>query len=186
MSKLNKVFDEVPREAFLPPDKRQYVNIDAPISIGFGQTNSQPYTVKLMLEWLDVKPSQKVLDVGSGSGWTSALLARLVGDNGRVIAVERIPQLIHFGKSNCESLGIKNIEFYKAKPKPGYKPHAPYDRILVSAAAQSLPDSLVRQLALNGKIVVPVQNSVVVGQKDSQGQMVFTSHPGFMFVPLIT
>lgn len=184
-SNVDKALIKIPRRAFLPADMQQHANLDAPISIGFGQTNSQPYTVRLMLEWLDVRSGQKVLDVGSGSGWTSALLAYLVGNEGRIIAIERIPQLVSFGRQNCQSLGIKNVAFYQADIKLGYANHAPYDRILVSAAATHMPTSLIDQMSINGKVVIPIQNNIVVAHKDTKEKIVSTSHPGFVFVPLI-
>ncbi len=183
---IDQVFNKVPRRAFLPASMQQYSNIDAPISIGFGQTNSQPYTVKLMLKLLDVKPGHMVLDVGSGSGWTSALLAYLVGKKGRVIAVERIPQLVSFGKRNCQSLGIKNVSFHQASTKLGCASHAPYDRILVSATTKTMPHSLINQLSINGKMVLPIKNSIIVAQKGPGGKLSSKSYPGFLFVPLIS
>jgi len=156
-----------------------------PLPIGFGQTNSQPSTVRLMLEWLDVHPGQKVLDVGSGSGWTTALLAYMTGKEGQVFAVERIPELVSFGRSNCERLGLKNIEFHPAGDAYGYPAAAPYDRILVSAAAKDVPSELVDQLADDGRMVIPVHDSVIIISKDKQGQLEQKAHPGFIFVPLI-
>ena len=88
--------------------------LTSPLPIGFGQTISQPTTVKFMLSWLDAMPGDEVLDIGSGSGWTSALLADIVGPQGIVYAVERIPELVKFGRDNCRRLGIENVFFFQA------------------------------------------------------------------------
>lgn len=114
MTGINEAFKSVHRKDFLKSGDSRYVEIDAPIPIGYGQTNSQPSTVRQMLGWLDVRDGQKVLDVGSGSGWTTALLSRLVGPSGHVYAVEIVPELVEFGRDNCRRIDVKNAEFYEA------------------------------------------------------------------------
>lgn len=183
--KIEKAFKMVDRSNFLPQNIRKYSHLDQPLLIGYGQTISQPSTVKLMLEWLDVKGGQKILDVGSGSGWTSALLANLVGNNGKVIAVERIPELVFFSKNNCEKLNIKNVQFLLADGKLGYKKEAPYDRILVSAASEEIPNELIRQLKIGGKLVIPIKNDILEITKKSDYKNEIIIHPGFIFVPLV-
>ena len=138
-----------------------------------------------MLEWLDVQPGNNILDVGSGSGWTTALLAYLTGPAGKVIAVEKVPELVEFGSSNCHKLGIKNVEFHQAGNKFGYEQKAPYDRILASASASKMPQELITQLKPGGRLVVPVKYSVFVVTKDKNGKVGQTEYPGFAFVPLI-
>ncbi len=186
MSSLDEAFAKAPREVFLPAEERAYAGWDVPLVIGHDQTNSQPTTVRMMLEWLDVQPDQKVLDVGSGSGWTSALLAHLVGHNGRVTAVEKVPELVAFGQENVTKLGLKNVSFYEAKPDVfGWPDQAPYDRILVSAAARELPPELIEQLASGGRLVIPVQSAVVVINKAADGTLQKEAYEGFSFVPLV-
>jgi protein-L-isoaspartate(D-aspartate) O-methyltransferase len=158
--------------------------LDAPLPIGFGQTNSQPTTVAMMLDWLDVDPGQKVLDIGSGSGWTTALLAHLVGPKGKVIAVELVPELLEFGRDNAERAGVKNAEFHEADDGYGWPKSAPYERILVSAAARTLPPELIKQLAPGGRMVIPIHNSVWVVKKEDDETIDLVEHPGFAFVPL--
>lgn len=184
-SKLDQAFHAADRREFLPDEMRVMAYQDAPISIGFGQTNSQPYTVRSMLEWLDPQKGEKILDIGSGSGWTSALLAYLVGKNGVVYAVERIPELYSFGAENCRRLGINNVHFFQATVELGLPKYAPYDRILVSAAAQEIPSELIKQLKSGGRMVVPVLNSIFVVDKKPDQQIVANEHPGFTFVPLL-
>jgi protein-L-isoaspartate(D-aspartate) O-methyltransferase len=186
MDKVAEAFVKYPRENFLPEDIKSESDWDSPLPIGYGQTNSQPSTVMTMLEWLDVQPGQKALDIGSGSGWTTALLAYLVGDKGNVVATERIPELVKFGKDNCYMLGIGNVEFFQASQEFGREKDGPYDRILVSASAGEVPKTLLKQLAKNGIMVIPVKNSIWIIKKDGKGKITSTEHPGFVFVPLLT
>lgn len=158
---------------------------DMPLPIGYSQTISQPTTVEMMLEWLEVQPGDKVLDVGSGSGWTTALLSVLAGPKGHVYAVERIPELVEFGRDNVERLGTRNVSFHQAGDEFGLPAESPFDRILVSASADELPNGLINQLKPGGKLVIPVQNSIFEIRKKPGGEVESTEHPGFVFVPLL-
>lgn len=184
-SEIDKAFQQTPREIFLPEKIRHYAHEDRPLSIGYGQTNSQPSTVRKMLEWLDVTPDEKVLDVGSGSGWTTALLSHLVGPKGRVLAVEKVPELVELGLCNCKIAGISNAEFFQAGATFGLPHEAPFDRILVSASARELPDELVDQLAVGGKMVIPVGNDILEITKPVDESTDIKTHAGFVFVPLV-
>lgn len=170
----------------------EYVKNDAyrnsPLGIGFGQTISQPLTVAFMLELLDVQPGQKVLDVGSGSGWTTALLAELVGEEGKVYGIEIIPELHEFGKANVMrynyiSKGI--VEMYCGNGLYGLKEKAPFDRILCSAEATEIPKAFKEQLKINGKMVLPMHNSLWLIVKKGEDDFDLQEYPGFVFVPLI-
>jgi len=186
MDNIERAFQTIDRADFVPKESRSAAILDMPVQIGHGQTNSQPSTVKLMLEWLDPLPTHSVLDVGSGSGWTTALLAFLVGPEGFIFAVERIPELVEFGRTNCEKLGIENVQFHLATEGIfGLPEHEPYDRILVSASAQELPSGLLDQLKVDGKMVIPVQNDILEITKTSSGEYETITHPGFVFVPLL-
>lgn len=185
MPQIEKALKEISRRDFIPADTNSTVDIDRPVPIGYGQTNSQPSTVRRMLEWLDPQPSDKVLDVGSGSGWTTALLSYLVEPKGFVYAVEKVSELVGFGKENCKKLGIKNAKFYQAGDEVGLPEHAPYDRILVSAAATEVPDSLLGQLKPGGTLVIPVKYDILVIKKSASGEThKIAKHRGFIFVPL--
>lgn len=185
MSKLDTAFQAIPRWLFVTDVPRERVLEDRPLPIGFHQTNSQPSTVRQMLEWLVVSSGQSVLDVGSGSGWTSALLAYLVGDDGHVTAVERIPELVLRSRFVCERMGLHRVVVHKATTQLGWPAGAPYDRILVSASIDAMPDELVKQLAAPGVMVIPIRNSIHVVHKDKSGEMHVDKHPGYVFVPLI-
>jgi protein-L-isoaspartate(D-aspartate) O-methyltransferase len=185
MDTIERAFQQVDRLDFIPRDMSYLAAIDGPLPIGFGQTISQPSTVRLMLEWLDVQPGDKVLDIGSGSGWSSALLAHIVGLKGKVLAVERIPALVLLGRKNCQKAGVSNVEFYHAGNDYGLSEHAPYDRILVSAAADHLPETLINQLKINGKLVIPFKHDILEIVRTGTNGYTSQSHHGFVFVPLI-
>jgi protein-L-isoaspartate(D-aspartate) O-methyltransferase len=185
MDRVEQAFKKIPRSGFLPDYNSSDAALDMPLPIGFGQTNSQPTTVKWMLEWLDPQPGDKVLDVGSGSGWTTALLAHLVSPEGHVYAVELVPELVEFGRQNAERLGINNAEFHQAGDRYGLPRFAPYDRILVSAAASELPQELLDQLKPGGKMVIPIKSDILEIEKIADDEYEVIRHPGFAFVPLV-
>ena len=185
MESIDKAFYEMQRANFLPEYSRKYSNIDKALPIEFGQTNSQPSTVRKMLEWLDAKQGDKILDVGSGSGWSTALLASITGPNGKVFAVEKISELVNFGRSNCKKLAITNVRFFRSGKIYGLPEYAPFDRILVSAAAQKLPNELLSQLKIGGKLVIPVKNDILEISKISNIKNKIIKHAGFVFVPLV-
>lgn len=177
-------FRAAPRERFLPPDQRHLASVDAPISIGFGVTNSQPSTVAAMLELLDVHEGQLILDVGSGSGWTTALLAELVGPTGQVVGVERIWQLVESASEALADWPWASVQL--AEPGVlGIPDQAGFDRILVSAMADELPADLVIQLSESGVLVIPVAGEMVRVVRHQDGEDVVTKHGWYSFVPLI-
>jgi len=178
-----------PRERFLPASERRRASYDGPLDIGHGQTNSQPRTVRAMLELLDVRPGQRVLDVGSGSGWTTALLAALVGPTGSVLGLERVPDLVLTGSANVEAARMPWARVRASVAGVlGAPDEAPFDRVLVSAMATRLPEPLVAQLDVAGILVVPVAGRMLRVERDANapdGQRV-TEHGRYRFVPLIT
>lgn len=186
MDRIDQAFDKFDRTGFMPKETRRMASVDMAVPIGYGQTISQPTTVEMMLRWLAAQPGDKVLDVGSGSGWTSALLSHIVGSKGRVYAVERIPELLRFGQINCEAAGVENVRFYQATEEYGVPRYAPYDRILVSASADKIPKELLGQLKPGGKMVIPVHSDILEISKDQQNITKIIRHPGFVFVPLIS
>lgn len=180
-------FAAVDRADFLRPRDRGEASYDGPIPIGHGQTNSQPRTVRAMLELLDVRPGQKVLDVGSGSGWTAALLAHLVGSSGTVLGVELEPELARWGADNLERQDVPWASIRAADPDVlGIPSEAPFDRVLVSATARTLPDELVGQLAADGVMVVPVGSTMTRVRRTGPDRtdVDTTTHGSYSFVPL--
>lgn len=185
---LAEAFARVPRRRFLPADQQGWAESNVPLEIGCSQTNSQPSTVADMLSLLDVEPGQTVLDLGSGSGWTTALLGVLVGDRGRVIGVERHRELLDGAIAACDGLGIEAIEFAEAVAGTlGMPKRAPFDRILVSAEAKTLPGSLVEQLAVGGVMVIPVSGDMLRVERtgEARDDVTVTRHGRYRFVPLI-
>lgn len=181
-------FRAIHREDFLPDELKAEAAINAPLPIGHEQTISQPLTVAFMLELLMPEPGQNVLDVGAGSGWQTALLAHVVGSTGRVTAIERIPELRAFGEENVKRYGFSNVTFVTGDGSKGYPDRAPFDRIIVAAAAERIPDALPDQLAVSGRLVIPVgegMQDIVVLERVSDDGYREERHPGFQFVPLI-
>lgn len=184
MDPVEAAFRACPREGFLPRRLRARARFDGPLEIGAGQTNSQPRTVEDMLRLLDVRPGQRVLDVGAGSGWTTALLAHLTGPQGEVVGVELEPELVEFGSTNLAATRQPWASIRQAEPGVlGVPGLAPYDRILVSANADALPEPLVDQLADPGRMVVPV-GGVMRLLVRAGGQITMTRHGAYRFVPL--
>ena len=182
---MQAAFDAVPRSGFLPRSARWRASYDGPIGIGHGQTNSQPRTVEAMLRLLDVRPGSRVLDVGSGSGWTTALLAHLTGPTGSVLGLEIVPELVASGAANLSATGMGWASIEQARDSLGSEDRAPFDRILVSAAARTLPEELVRQLVDGGRLVVPVASTMLLVVRSGEDRVV-TEHGGYRFVPLVT
>lgn len=175
----------VDRRWFLPSDQQEWADGDFPLSIGHGQTNSQPSTVQAMLELLDVHEGMRILDVGAGSGWTTALLAYLTGPDGTVVGVEIEPDLARWGADNVEQHGPSWATLRLAQEDVlGWPDEAPYDRVLVSAGAKQLPDELVRQLAPHGVMVVVVRSIMLRVEARGGREPEVTRHGPYRFVPL--
>lgn len=180
-----EVMARIPRELFIPAEQAAYAYDDRPLPIGLGQTISQPFIVALMTQALELKGSEKVLELGTGSGYQAVILAELAS---KVVTVERLPQLAESAKKVFEKLGYTNIEVHLAEKQLGWPQEAPYDGILVSAGAPRIPEVLLEQLADGGRMVVPVgsrfeQDLLKVVKK---GDRVITHNlGGCRFVPLV-
>jgi protein-L-isoaspartate(D-aspartate) O-methyltransferase len=147
--------EQVPRELFVPPDSRHLAYLDIPLGIGEGQTISQPFIVALMTEALRLQGDERVLEVGTGSGYQAAILS-LLAPRGRVITVERMPLLAEQARALLHRLGHNNVTVELAGPALGAPQHAPFDAIIVTAASPKFPEPLVSQLAVGGRLVIPV------------------------------
>lgn len=188
-SRIIDAFANINRVEFVPESLTHNADADIPLPIGYGQTISQPLVVAFILELLEVKEGQNVLDVGSGSGWTTALLAYIVGPKGHVTGLEIVPALYRFGKANIAKFKMFEtyaIELHNTNGREGYEENAPYDRILVSASAEEVPQALADQLAPGGKMVIPIRNAIWLVEKDTQGKIHTEPFEGFSFVPLMS
>jgi protein-L-isoaspartate(D-aspartate) O-methyltransferase len=176
------------REFFVPSEFRGMAYRDLPISIGFNQTISQPSTVVAMTEALEVKEGEKVLEVGTGSGWQAAILSYLVGEKGRVYSIEILEELAEFAKSNLIKVGVRNVDVLCGDGSLGLKKKAPFDKIIVTAACPDVPKSLLDQLKVGGIMVLPVGNFYLQEMyvvKKLKDKVVKKSIGSFMFVPLV-
>ena len=183
-------FKKTDRADFVLSDFKKEAYRDYPLPIGHNVTISQPTTVAFMLELLEPKKGDKILDIGSGSGWTTELLSQIVGKKGKVFGVEIIPELVEFGRKNLSKYNKKNV-FYKnaeiilsEKNILGFSEKAPFDKILVSAMAKKLPKELVNQLSISGILVIPIKNSIWRIDKISENEIKEKEFYGFNFVPL--
>lgn len=183
--RLIGAFERCDRILFVPEPLLHDAYGDYPLHIGEGQTISQPFTVAVMLELLAPPENGRILDIGSGSGWTTALLAAAVGEGGRVEGVERIASLVDYGRANLAKAHITNASIEAADPSALGKPGQRYDRILVSASAPELPTPLIDQLKAGGILVIPIQNSIWRITKNEEGKIEAYELSGFRFVPLI-
>ena len=186
-ARVMEAFRATPREAFLPPELRHRAAVDAPLPIGHGATNSQPWTVRFMLERLQVPAGARVLDVGSGSGWTTALLARLTGPRGSVVGVEVVPELVELGRANLARFELPGVRIEAAAPGVlGLPDLGPFDRILVSADAGAVPAELEHQLAIGGRMVLPAAGVMWTVVRDKDGWVREPDHEHrFTFVLLV-
>lgn len=179
-------FGAVPRSLFVPPEHAfAAVTVDAPLSIGHGQTVSQPTTVATMLELVQPKPGEKVLDVGTGSGWQAALLAQCVGPQGRVMTMERIPELARQAEEYLQK--FPNVEILVGDASKGVPARAPYDVIISAASSAEIPPVWIEQLTVGGRLLHPIAGmGLRVLCKDADGRITREDYPGYVFVPLVS
>jgi protein-L-isoaspartate(D-aspartate) O-methyltransferase len=178
-------FRSVARHEFVPPEYRNEAYSDHPLPIGNGQTISQPYMVATMTEHLALKGGERVLEVGTGSGYQAAILSRIAG---RVYSVERFAGLAARASSVIRALGYFNFEAKVGDGTLGWEENSPYDGIIVTAGAPRIPDSLIRQLKDGGRLVIPIggEFSQILTVAEKNGDMVRTTEVcGCVFVPLI-
>lgn len=184
-SLIIEVFTKIDRKDFIPKESQEFAYEDVPLSIGYNQTISQPYTIVFMLELLGPKKGDRILDVGSGSAYTTAILSETVGNGGQVFGVEIIPELVTLGKNNLAKYNFTNAKIIQAKDELGLPNESPFDKILVSASAEEIPMSLVKQLKVGGTMVIPIKNDICRIEKNKDRSIKIEKYNGFAFVPLI-
>lgn len=180
-----EAMSRIPRHLFVPEGLREYAYDDGPLSIGEGQTISQPYMVALMTECLAAGPEDRVLEVGTGSGYQTALLAELAGE---VYSIERIPLLSEHAARHLAECGYRNVRLFVGDGSLGLPAYAPFDGILVTAGAPEVPSALLEQLSPGGRLVIPIggtYHQTLV--KITKGPRGFQREPvtGCVFVPLV-
>lgn len=185
--KVSEALLKVPRDKFVPEELKNYAYMDTPLSIGYGQTISAIHMVAMMCDALDLKEGHKVLEVGTGSGYHAAVVAEIVGKNGQVITIERVPKLSEKAETVLRELGYDNVIVICGDGTLGYEPLAPYDRIYITASGPTIPKPLIEQLKDGGKIVAPVgqyiQNLILL---EKRGNTLIKKNLGEVaFVPLI-
>ncbi|MEK6876471.1 MAG: protein-L-isoaspartate(D-aspartate) O-methyltransferase [Nanoarchaeota archaeon] len=183
-----KAFKDVDREDFVPESIKDRAYEDIPLPILRGKTISQPTTVMMMTRALELKEGEKVFEIGTGSGYQSAIIAKIVGLKGNVISTEVIPELVSFAKQNLAKAGIKNTEVYEDDGSKGMKDKSPFDKIIITAACKEFPKPLLEQLKPEGIIVGPVgdayEQEMVRGRKDKNGKLELEFLGQFLFSPL--
>ena len=185
--KVEEAFRNIPRHEFVPSSELDYAYYNEPLPTKKNQTISQPAVVSRMTEWLDVRQGQKILEIGTGSGWQTAILSYLVG-SGTVYSVEIKPELAKFARKNLEKLGVKNVDVILSDGSIGYSKASPYDRIIITAACTEIPLPLLDQLADSGLLVAPVgdsSQSLVLLQKTRKGIIEIKNESHYVFVPLL-
>ena len=182
-----EAFKKVPREKFIKKEHLDEAYGDYPLAIGEGQTISQPTTVMIMTQALELKEGDKVLEVGTGSGYQAAIIANIVGKKGKVISTEIAYDLAEFAKNNIKKLNIKNIKIIKHDGSKGYEKEAPYDKMIITAACPRIPKPLTSQLKENGIIVAPVGSmleQVMIKARKKNNKLIEEKLGDFQFVPL--
>ncbi len=182
-----EVMYEVPREMFVPPDLQHAAFDDGPLPIGYGQTISQPYIVALMTDLLQLQPEHRILEIGTGSGYQAAILSRLCK---QVYTMEVVPELSEIAGVRFGKLGYSNIEIEVGDGYQGWPEHAPYDGVIVTAAAKQIPSTLVEQLKPGGRLVIPVglpfsPQELMLLEKDAQGKTHTRHILSVAFVPMV-
>jgi len=184
---VESAFRDIPRHEFVPTSQLDRAYYNEPLSIMKDQTISQPGVVARMTEWLDVKDGQKILEIGTGSAWQTAILSYLVG-TGTVYSIERHSELVKFARNNLEKFGLNNTQVILGDGTLGYQKESPYDKIIITAACTEIPLPLLEQLGENGLILAPVgdsSQSLVLLKKTSEGIVEIKNQPNYIFVPLL-
>jgi len=181
-------FKEVSREEFIPENLKNAAYQDMPLPLVRGKTISQPTTVMIMTHALELNPGEKVFEIGTGSGYQAAIIGRIVGNKGKVITTEVVPELVQFAKQNLRKAKINNAMVFEEDGSNGMPSEAPFDKIIITAACKEFPKPLLEQLKPNGIIVGPVgdkyEQEMVRGTKDKDGHLQLEFLGQFLFTPM--
>lgn len=187
--RIIEAFKNIDRAKFVTEETKCFAYVDEALPILKGQTISQPYTVAFMLELLNPQPGEKILDIGAGSGWQTALLAHIVEDKGKVFAMEIVPEVCEFGKKNVSKYNFVEkgvVEWVCKDASIGLPEKAPFNKIIVAAALEDqVPQEWKDQLKIGGRLVVPIQNSIWCFTKKDENKFEPEEHAGFVFVPFV-
>ena len=184
---VESAFRNIPRHEFVPKSELDRAYYNEPLSVMKNQTISQPGVVSRMTEWLDVKDGQKILEIGTGSAWQTAILSYLVG-TGIVYSIERHSELVKFARKNLEKFELDNSHVILGDGTLGYPKESPFDRIIITAACTEIPLPLLEQLGENGLLIAPVgdsSQSLILLKKTSEGIVEIKNQPNYIFVPLL-
>jgi len=181
-------FKEITRETFVLEDLKSAAYQDIPLPLLRGKTISQPTTVMIMTQALELEPNDKVFEVGTGSGYQAAIISRIVGAKGKVITTEVVPELVQFAKQNLKKAKINNVFVYEDDGSNGMPSEAPFDKIIITTACKEFPKPLLEQLKPDGIIIGPVGNKyeqeMVRGTKDKNGHLELEFLGPFLFTPM--
>ncbi|WP_094227494.1 protein-L-isoaspartate O-methyltransferase [Methanolobus psychrotolerans] len=183
-----KAMKKVQRHLFVPSIHTSRAYVDSPLPIGHAQTISAPHMVAIMCDLLDLQDGQRILEIGTGSGYNAAVMAEIIGKKGHIYSIERLEPLANFARRNLEKTGYSNVEVILADGSGGYPEHGPYDRICVTASAPETPKPLLEQLKPGGIMILPegeaFQNLFIV-RKSMSGEITKENRGGVIFVPLV-
>ena len=181
-------FKQIKREQFIPENVKDSAYQDTPLPLLRGKTISQPTTVMIMTSLLGLKKGDNVFEVGTGSGYQCAIIAKIIGPKGKVISTEVVPELVQFARENLKKSGIKNVVVYEEDGSKGMASEAPFDKIIITSACREFPKPLIGQLKENGIIVGPVgsekEQEMVRGIKDKKGILSLEFFGQFLFSPM--
>lgn len=185
-SRVTNAIEAIKREDFIPKEFLHEAYANHALPIGYGQTVSQPYTVAFMIELLDLRRGDQVLEIGAGSGYNAAIMSKIVGNKGKIYSLEIVKELAENAKKNLQNAKIGNAQVINTDGYSGWKKGAPYDRIIITAACRKMPEPLVDQLKNNGVIVVPIERGfaqVMTRIEKHSNELSFSQHGYFRFVP---
>lgn len=183
--RIIEAFLAIDRKDFVSEDQHDEAYWDVALPIGYGQTISQPATVAFMLELLEPQEGDAIMDVGAGSCWQTALLAHIVGESGKVYAVERICPLLEESKKRFAKYGFTNTQFFCQDATRGLSKYAPFDKIIAAASGHAMIEKWKDEVKVGGRIVMPIELSIWLYSKKSETEFEKQEYLGFVFVPLI-